>query len=45
MGAGQGPSGGGRDCCVYPSKYALCLNGFSAFLGVENMISFAENFP
>lgn len=26
MGAGQGPSGRGRDCCLYTSKYVLGLN-------------------
>lgn len=45
MGAGQGPSGRGRDCCVYPSKYVLGLNGFSAFLGMEKMVSYWREFP
>lgn len=45
MGAGQGPSRRGRDCCVYPSKYISCLNGFSASLGIENMVGFEGSFP
>lgn len=35
MGTGQGPSGGSRNCCVYPSKYVLGSNGFSAIPGME----------
>lgn len=38
MGAGQGPSGGGRDCCLYTSKYVLGLNSFSASLDTEKML-------
>lgn len=30
MGTGQGPSGRGRDCCLYTSKYVLGLNSLSA---------------
>lgn len=47
MGAGQGPSGRGRDCCVYPSKYVLGLNlnGFSASVGMEKMLSYWKEFP
>lgn len=45
MGAGQGPSGRGRDRCVYPSKYVLGLNGFSASLGMGKYFVVGGNFP
>lgn len=45
MGAGQGPSGGGRDCCVYPSKYVLGSNGFLATRGMEKGLVVEWNAP
>lgn len=40
MGAGQGPSGRGRNCCVYSRKYVLGLDGFLASLGLEKTVSY-----
>lgn len=39
MGAGQGPSGRGRDCCVYPGKYILSSDVLSVFPDRESMIA------
>ena len=44
MGAGQGASGRGRNCCVYPSKYILYSNVILFSLDAENMIAF-EGIP
>ena len=45
MGTGQGPSGRGRDCCLYTSKYVLGLNSLSASLGIEKNVSCWKAFP
>lgn len=45
MGTGQGPSGRGRDCCLYTSKYVLGLNSLSASLGMEKRSVVGGHFP